>query len=126
MPRFRMKHAIADAEAGSPSISLAEFRSLVKRTEAEASAAVAEAERLRAELARLRGDNRELRALRDRLEARLDRRLGPHGRAAERRRADSEELVSKLDSTSGAMQRLSTSLSREIAGLGDAGPAEQL
>lgn len=145
MPRFRMKHAIADAEAGSPSISIAEFRTLVKRierarrngtvreadaeaerAEAEASAAVAEAERLRAELARLRGDNRELRALRDRLEARLDRRLGPHGRAAERRRADSEELVSKLDSTSGAMQRLSTSLSREIAGLGDAGPAEQL
>ena len=138
MPHFRMKHAIA--EAGSPSISLAEFRTLVKRierarrngtvreadaeaerAEAEASAAVAEAERLRAELARLRGDNRELRALRDRLEARLDRCLGPHGR-----RADSEELVSKLGSTSGAMQRLSASLSREIAGLDNAGPAEQL
>ena len=123
MPRFRMKHAIADAEAGSPSISLAEFRTLVKRierarrngtvreadaeaerAEAEASAAVAETERLRAELARLRGDNRELRALRDRLEARLDRRLGPHGRAAERRRADSEELVSlPSDSEDGGM-----------------------
>ena len=34
MPRFRMKHAIADAEAGSPSISLAEFRTFLLSTSA--------------------------------------------------------------------------------------------